>query len=330
MSRPAYLALVIQAFLLSMLGCSKSEPRPEVIIYTSVDQPVADPILRDFEKETGIHVTLITDAEASKSVGLAERLRAERDHPQADVWWGNECFLTINLADDGVLAPYDSPAAADVPARFKDADHRWAGSALRVRVIAKSTAQPSSVDVQKIEDLANPNLKDKIAMARPTAGTTGGQVAALYVKWGDARANAFFHQLHDNHIALLGGNSVAAQAVADQQFLYGLCDNDDAASAKDAGGAIEAILPDQTGDGTLAMPCAIGLVAGARHADAAKKLIDYLLSPAVDRKLIDAKFAFCSARDTNLKAKFMDIDYHAVAKAMPSAIRAATSILEGR
>ena len=42
------------------------------------------------------------------------------------------------------------------------------------------------------------------------------------------------------------------------------------------------------------------------------------------------RIAFCSARDSNMKAKFMDIDYHAVAKAMPAAIRAATMILDGR
>src|SRR5437588_8887704 len=133
--------LFAAVFLAVDLGCDRQGGSRQVVLYTSVDEPYVRPIVRKFERQTGLHVTLITDAEASKSVGLAERLRAERDHPQADVWWDNECFLTINLADDGVLAPYDSPAATDLPARFKDADHRWAGSALRVRVIVKSTGQ---------------------------------------------------------------------------------------------------------------------------------------------------------------------------------------------
>ena len=65
-------------------------------------------------------------------------------------------------------------------------------------------------------------------------------------------------------------------------------------------------------------------------ADAAKKLIDYLLSAEVDRALVDEKFAWCSTRDAAGKGRFMDVDYHAVATRMPGAIRRATSLLEGR
>src|SRR5690606_28301835 len=103
--------------------------------YTSVDEPVATPILKDFERRTGIRVDVRTDTEATKSVGLVERLIAEKGNPKADVFWGNEVFLTMRLADEGVLQPYQSPAAADVPRLFKDADHKWAGNALRARVI---------------------------------------------------------------------------------------------------------------------------------------------------------------------------------------------------
>jgi len=48
-------------------------------------EPYVRPLVNQFQKETGIQVTLITDAEAAKSVGLAEKLRAEKDHPKADV-----------------------------------------------------------------------------------------------------------------------------------------------------------------------------------------------------------------------------------------------------
>ena len=112
-------------------GCNKSggsADNSRVVLYTSVDQPVAEPIVREFEKRTGIKVDLQTDTEATKSSGLAARLQAERANPQADVWWGNEVFHTINLAENGVLAPYESPSAADIPAKFKDPGHRWAGS----------------------------------------------------------------------------------------------------------------------------------------------------------------------------------------------------------
>ncbi len=91
-------------------------------------------------------------------------------------------------------------------------------------------------------------------------------------------------------------------------------------------GKIDITLPDQgsTDRGTLAIPCTVSLVAGAPHPDAAKKLIDFLLSAQTDRALIDAKFAWCSARDAQSKGKFMDVDYHSIAEAMPAAISQAS------
>ena len=53
------------------------------------------------------------------------------------------------------------------------------------------------------------------------------------------------------------------------------------------------------------------------------------LSPPVERKLIDVKFAAYSVRETPA-VKFMDVDYTAVAKLLPTAVRRSTEILEGR
>src|SRR5436190_7462609 len=116
-------------------GCDRSTSVKEVVLYTSVDEPVARPIVAEFTKRTGIAVVIKTDAEASKTAGLAATLRAERANPRADVFWNNEPFHTINLAEEGVLAAYASPAAADIAARFKDDKGRWAASGVRQRVI---------------------------------------------------------------------------------------------------------------------------------------------------------------------------------------------------
>ena len=310
-----------------------SSSATSVVLYTSVDEPYVRPLVEQFQRQTGIAVTLLTDSEASKSVGLAGRLEAEKDHPKADVWWDNECFLSIRLADEGVLSPYDSPAAADLPPQYKDAAHRWAGSVLRVRVLVSAPmAGGGGAKPARLADLLRPEWKGRIAIARPTAGTTGGHVAALYVAWGDDRADAFFKALHDNGVHLVGGNSMVADSVARGDLLAGLCDNDDAASAVAEIGKLDMALPDQAeGEpGTLAMPCAVGLIAGCPHPDAARKLIDYLLSASVDRALVQAHFAWCSARNPAAAGRFLRVDYAAVAHAMPIAIRRATNLLEAR
>jgi iron(III) transport system substrate-binding protein len=326
------LSAFICGLLSSLFGCGNSDSaKQEVVLYTSVDQPIAAPIVKEFEQKTGIHVVLVTDAEATKSVGLAERIRAEKGNPQADVFWGNEPFHTINLAEEGLLQPYASPAAKGVRGEFVDPQHRWTSTGLRARVFAVN--KESEFFPNGIEDLAKPEVKGKIAMARPTAGTTGGHVAALYVLWGDDKAAKFFRALRDNEIKLLGGNSVVAQQVGGGNLQFGLTDNDDCASAQAAGGQLVQVIPDQQegGIGTLMVPTTIGLVTGAKHADASKRLIDYLLSPEVEGKLIDQRFVGWSVRDVAPeRVKGMDVDLREVAKRMPAAVREATAILEGR
>src|SRR5580765_7517183 len=91
---------VLVASTVSWFG---KEPKSEVVIYAAQDQIYAEPILSEFEKETGIKVKAIYDSEAVKTVGLANRLLAERSHPQCDVFWGNEEMSTRQLAAQGVF-----------------------------------------------------------------------------------------------------------------------------------------------------------------------------------------------------------------------------------
>lgn len=334
------------ALSISLSGCNRTARAAEtVVVYTSVDEPFARPILEEFTRRTGIRVETRTDTEANKSAGLAARLEAEKASPKADVWWGNEIFRTIRLADAGVLAPYASPAAADIPTQLKDPSHLWAGSALRVRVIGV-TVDPSPakrtaplLPNESIHDLLRPELKGRVAIANPRAGTTSGHVAALYVLWGDDKARQFFRDLRDNDVKVLGGNGDVAAEVARGTVWAGLTDNDDVDNLRREGGAIRAVLPDQNGDGTLAIPCTVALVAGAKNSDAAKKLIDYLLSSEVETRLIEAGFAHHSARaaaptsatsSAGASFKSMPVDYRAVAKILDRAANEAHAILTGR
>jgi iron(III) transport system substrate-binding protein len=322
------LALLV---LLAFGGCDKrTGPGGDVIVvYTSVDEPVARPILEDFTRRTGIRVETRTDTEANKSAGLAARLEAEKGNAKADVWWGNEVFRTIRLADAGVLAPYESPSAKDIPPLFKDPNHLWAGNALRARVVGVRADDAGSVD--SIEDLAQPRWKGRVAIANPRAGTTSGHVAALYVLWGEPRAQSFFRALRDNGVKVLGGNGDVASELAKGTVSVGLTDNDDVENVAREGSAVRMVLPDQKTVGTLTIPCTAALVAGAKHPDAAKKLIDHLLSAEVERQLIDAKFARYSVRAGAADGvRSMRVDYREVAKVLPKASNDAHAILVGR
>jgi iron(III) transport system substrate-binding protein len=321
--------LLFAAMLLLFLGSCNQKPAPDIVtIYCAVDEPYASKLFEEFHDQTGIDVAPLYDIESSKSVGLAGKLEAERDNPQADVWWGSEAFLTTRLADEGILDRYDSPSAADIEPKFKDPQGYWNGVGLRARVLAIGQPAPS-FPVTSLQDLLDPRLKGKIAISVPTAGATGAHIAALTVVWGQDKTNDFFRKLYANGVQMLGGNAEVADQVGAGSFLVGLTDSDDVANAQTNGGKLTAVVPDQDGEGTLAMPTSVALVKGERHDAAAKKLIDFLLSKEAEQKLIDMQFARWSVRGGPNGIKSIDIDYRKAGQVFAESMRSNMAILQG-
>ena len=87
---------LLGTLLLALLPFGSERPKRVVVLYCAQDQVFAEPILAEFTKQTGIRVKAVFDSEAVKTVGLANRLLAERTHPVCDVFWGNEVSAHAN------------------------------------------------------------------------------------------------------------------------------------------------------------------------------------------------------------------------------------------
>ncbi|WP_156946440.1 extracellular solute-binding protein [Desulfitibacter alkalitolerans] len=283
-----FLALMMVLFTLVTAACQSSSQK-EVVIYTSVDQIFAEDILKDFEQETGIKVRPVFDVEATKSVGLANRLIAEKDRPQCDVFWSGEFIMTIVLAQEGILEPYASPSASDIPDKYKDPDNYWTGYAGRARVLFVNTdlVKPEEYPTS-IFDLIDPNRDgSKMGIAYPIFGTTLTQSAAIYAYYGEEKAREFFEKLRDNGVKVVDGNSVVRDMVVSGQLHIGLTDTDDACIAVNRGDPVEIIIPDQDGIGTLVIPNTVALIKGSPNPEEGKVLIDWLLTKEMEKTLID-------------------------------------------
>lgn len=257
-----------------------------VTVYVSTDRVFSEPILKAFEQRSGIRVSAVYDTEETKSTGLANRLIAEQSHPQADVFWSNEPVRTLVLKQRNVLAPYQSPSARDIPATFKDPDGYWTGFSARIRVIGyNTTLVPGGAAPASVLELADPTWKGQVAIADPRFGSMSFHVAALYVMLGDEKADDFFRRLKANGVKIVSGNSVVRDMIVSGEVKVGLTDTDDVNVAVQGGAPIAMALPDKDGMGVPVMPNMVSLIAGAPHPEAARKFIDYLLSPEVEAAL---------------------------------------------
>jgi iron(III) transport system substrate-binding protein len=290
MMRLASVSAVVVLTVLAAGGCrSQAPPRNaprSVTVYVSTDRVFSEPVLRLYETQSGVQVNAVYDTEETKSTGLANRLLAEKARPQADVFWSNEPVRTLVLKSRDVLAPYRSPSAEGIPPALLDPEGYWTGFSARIRVIAYNTKTVKAEEApQSIFDLADPKWKGQVAMADPRFGSTSFHVAALYALAGDEKMDEFFRRLKANGVRIVGGNSVVRDLVARGDVKVGLTDTDDVNVAIESGEAVGMVLPDAAGLGVPVMPNMVSLIAGAPHVEEGRKLIDYLLSAAVERQL---------------------------------------------
>jgi iron(III) transport system substrate-binding protein len=326
------LVFSILAAILLAAGCSSGSSDGEVVVYTSVDQPFSEPILEEFEKETGIDVRPVYDTEATKTIGLTSRLRAEQGRPQADVFWSSEIAQTMGLAREGIFASYNSPKARELPESFKDRESRWTAMGYRARVLIVNTELMAPADFpSSIFDLVNGAVPgDRTAIADPLFGTTATHAAALYSVLGPARAREYYEALKESGVRIVDGNSVVRDMVASGESLFGLTDTDDAEIAQNAGDPVKVIFPDQDGLGTLLIPNTVALVDGGPNSKNGRALVDFLVSKKVERMLIGRGFLLGSLREIDAEGtRPMQVDWAKVAQQARTAQRDLQSSLLG-
>lgn len=301
-------ALVLVAFV----GLYQAkQPQQSVVVYTSVDQVYSEPILKEFERKTGIRVLAVYDVEATKTTGLVNRLIAEENRPQADVFWNGEFVQTMLLKQEGILSPYSSPASSDMPSQYVDPGGYWAvfGGRARVLLVNTDLVAPGNYP-RSIFDLLSPEWpSNEIGVAYPLFGTSATHAAALYALVGPDRARDFYNQLKSRGVRVVDGNSVVRDMVASGELSVGLTDTDDACKALENGAPVAIIFPDQGQDGigTLVIPNTVALIANAPHPTEGQALIDYLLSREVEQQLIVSGWFQFSLRTSGVHSTCLNI-----------------------
>ena len=272
MRRKHWFALPLACVLcLVFFGCGRGADG--VVVYTSVDEVYARPVFEAFRRETGIRVRAVYDLESQKTVGLANRLRAEKKRPQADLFWSGESSAILPLMEEGV---------AEGVVIF--------GGRARVLLVNTELMPDRAHWPARLSGLVSDAFAPgTIAMANPLFGTSATHAAALYAALGPAEGRAFYEAVRER-LVILEGNGAVRDQVAAGRIPMGLTDTDDAFVAIESGKPVEMVFLDQgEGEmGTLVMPNTAAVVTGAPHPENAALLLEHITSPGTQKALYEA------------------------------------------
>ena len=266
----------------------RQETAGALVVYCAHDSIYADQILKEFEKRSGIPVSIRYDTEATKSLGLTELIIREKDAPRADVFWNNELLGMLDLQERRLLQPYRGPGHARIPAAYKAADGSWTGFAARARVIIANTTKIGTTP-PNLDSLLPGSDRSQIAIAKPLYGTTLTHYTVLWSLWGGERVKAWHREWHDGGIREMNGNAAVKDTVAEGACVAGFTDTDDFFAAKDAGKSVAMHPVRVDGGKTIAIPNTVAVIRGARREFEAQKLVDFLLSEETEIALARSK-----------------------------------------
>jgi iron(III) transport system substrate-binding protein len=173
----ARLSLSARLSLLALLlACAPDDGRTVVTVYSPHGKELLGGLETAFERENpGVDVQWV-DMGAQE---VLERLQAERDNPQADVWFGAPAETFERAARQRLLAPYRPTWAAASDAESHDPGDAWYGTYLTPEVIGYNTELVAAADAPRDwDDVLDDRWKGKVLIRDPVAS---GSMRAI---WG--------------------------------------------------------------------------------------------------------------------------------------------------
>lgn len=275
--------LLLLAMVLLLGGCGISgndysaiAPGDEerLIIYTSHKEDVYAPIIREFERRTGIWTELKTGGTNE----LLEEIAA--GDTDCDLMFGGGVDSLTAYA--GCFTKYNSPAMANVDEKFTG-DGTWTPFSSLPVVLIYNTQLVRLNPPTGWQSLLDGEWRGKIAFADPTV--SGSSYTALCTMaqalGGDAEEvlQRFAENLDGRQT---DGSGLVVGQVAEGSCYIGVTLEETALKAVSEGYDIALVYPEE---GTSALPDGAAIVKGCKHEQNARLFIDFLLSEDVQQRL---------------------------------------------
>lgn len=273
-------AVLLLLSVLILPSCSRSSQR-QLLIYT----PHGQDMLRDFvARYRQAHPEVNVQFLDMGSREVLERLRVERNRPQADLWWGASHMTFQTAADENLLAPYKPTWADKVPDYARDSQDRWYGTYETPEVIVYNSAAVRAEEAPKDwDEVLDPKWRDKVLIRNPNPSDTmraifGAMILRFYKETNSPEQGyEWLRKLDANVHEYTADGTLLMQKLARQEGLITLWDLPDVRLYQE-----QKKMPvgyNFPASGTPVVIDCIAIVRGAPHEEEAKRFYEFVTSP---------------------------------------------------
>lgn len=274
------LAIACLSALLSSCG-RNSSPTSKLLIYT----PHGQAQLKDFiDRYKQQHPQVDVQFLDMGSREILERVRAERNRPQADLWWGAAHTTFQAAAEENLLVAYRPTWAENVPVASRDSQDRWYGIYETPEVIVYNSAAVRPEDAPRDwDDVLESKWRDKVLIRNPNPSDSmraifGAMIWRFYKDTGSPeKGYEWLRNLDRNVHEYTADGTLLMQKLARQEGLVSLWNLPDVWIYKEQRGfPLAYVLP---ASGTPVITDGIAIVRGAPNEAEARRFYEFVTTP---------------------------------------------------
>ena len=263
-------------------GCAHDR-RTTVLVYS----PHGKELLEDYASRfMHAHPEIDLQWDDMGSTEVLDRVRAERDNPQADVWFGAPSELFDRAAREGLLEAYAPTWSAEVPAEAHDSAGYWYGTYLTPEVIGYNTEAVTAAEAPRDwDDVLDPKWKGKLVIRDPVA--SGGMRAifgailerSIAATGSTAAGWTWLRRLDANTKEYTLNPTILYQKLARREGVVTLFNMPDLATLRQRTHIpVSYVFPES---GTPLLVDGIAIVKGARHPAEARAFYEFVTTQAM-------------------------------------------------
>lgn len=262
--------------LFAFSGCQKTESQ-SLKVYSIVHDEEAEALTALFTERTGIRVSYLRATTGE----LVNRVISEKNDPQADILLGGASSYHIQAASEGALESYESPLAKNLPSYAVSPDSTWTGFCvltLGIGVNEERFAEkfPGTPLPATWDDLLNPAFRGEIVMTNPAASSTGYLfVQNQLQRLGDERGWEYLLALAQNVGQFPDSGSAPSKLLGTGEYALGISYLHAITKYNQLGFNVRSVAPPQS----VGNVDCIAITRNAKNLSAAKKFVDFILSP---------------------------------------------------
>lgn len=272
---------IAAAILLASAVCaSQAYAKGRLVVYCSATNIMCETETQAFAKKYDVKTSFIRNGSGSTFA----KIEAEKNNPQADVWYGGTFDPQSQAGELGLLEAYQSPNLPEIIERFRDPGKVKGNysSAIYMGILGfgVNTERLKKLGIEEVpkcwKDLTNPKFKGEIQIADPqSSGTAYTAIATFAQLWDEDQAFKYFKELHPNISQYTKSGITPSRNAARGEATIGIGFLHDYALEKEKGAPLELIAPCE---GTGYELGGVSILKGARNLENAKLFVDWALS----------------------------------------------------